>query len=158
MIFTGIDYSLTAPAVAILSPEGALIATKHWAKQPKHYSHIQRIVWLADEITNFIVQFKPTVIAVEEYAFSASGRITSIAEGCGVLKCRLSAVCGIEPVPVPISSWKVSLMGKGHGRASKEEITQAINEKFNLTLTGKKGEQDIADAIGVAYHAWKNNQ
>lgn len=155
MTVASVDFSLTAPAAAILSPEGNLIATKHWAKQPKHKSHIQRVVWLADEITNFIVQFSPTFIAVEEYAFSASGRITSIAEGCGVLKCRLSSVCGIEPVPIPIGSWKVSLMGKGHGRASKEEITQAVNEKFNLNLSGKKGEQDIADAIGVAYHAWK---
>lgn len=152
MTVASVDFSLTAPAVAILSDEGDLIATKHWAKQIKHETHVQRIIWLADEITNYIVQFNPTVIAVEEYAFSACGRITSIAEGCGVLKCRLSAVCGIEPVPVAISTWKKTLTG--NGRATKDQVLQAVNEKFNLTLTGRKGEQDIADAIGVAYYAY----
>ena len=157
MITVGLDYSLTAPAVAVLSPEGQLIHTQHWTAQPPHISHTHRTIWLAKEITSTILQFNPKIVHIEDYAFSAVGKITMIAEGVGVLKSFLVSN-GIEVVPVPISSWKVTLLGKGHGRASKEEITQAINEKFNLNLTGKKGEQDIADAIGVAYYAYTQGQ
>lgn len=157
MTVVSVDFSLTAPAIAVLSPEGKILHTQHWANQPIHSSHTHRTIWLAKEITTSILKFNPKVVHVEDYGFAAAGRITMIAEGCGVLKSFLVSN-GIEVVPVNIGSWKVSLMGKGHGRASKEEITQAVNEKFNLNLSGRKGEQDIADAIGVAYHAWKNNQ
>ena len=148
-MIVGIDYSLTAPAVAVLDSNGTLIATKHWAKQPNHSSHLQRIIWLADEISTFITKFNPSTLLIEDYAFTANGRITSIAEGCGLLKCSLQASCGLEPSPVSISSWKKTLTG--NGRADKPLITQVVNEKFGLQLTGKKGEQDIADAIGVSF-------
>lgn len=148
-MIVGIDYSLTAPAVAILDPNGTLIATNHWAKQPNHTSRLHRIIWLADEMSTFIAQFNPSTLLIEDYAFTANGRITSIAEGCGLLKCSLLASCGLEPTPVSISSWKKVLTGDG--RADKPLITQVVNEKFGLQLTGKKGDQDMADAIGVAF-------
>lgn len=154
-MIVGIDYSLTAPAVAVLDSNGSLIATKHWAKQPNHTSHLQRIIWLADEMSTFIAKFNPSTVFVEDYAFTANGRITSIAEGCGLLKCSLLASCGLEPIPVSISSWKKVLTG--NGRADKPLITQVVNEKFGLQLTGKKGDQDIADAIGVSYWGLMNS-
>lgn len=151
MIFTGIDYSLTAPAIAVLSPDGKILHTQHWAIQPIHSNHTHRTIWLAKEITTSILQFNPKVVHIEDFAFSANGKITMIAEGVGVLKSFLVSN-GIEVVPVAIGSWKRTL---GNGRMGKEQVLQAVNDMFNLTLSGKKGEQDIADAIGVAYHAWK---
>lgn len=151
MITVGLDYSLTAPAVAVLSSEGQLIHTHHWANQPKHESHTHRAIWLAKEITSTTLKFNPKVAYIEDYAFSAVGKITMIAEGVGVLKSFL-VTNGIEVVPVAISTWKKTLTG--NGRATKDQVLQAVNEKFNLTLTGRKGEQDIADAIGVAYYAY----
>lgn len=154
MIFTGIDFSLTAPAVAILSPDGKILHTQHWAAQPPHSSHTHRTIWLAKEITTSILQFNPRIAHIEDFAFSANGKITMIAEGVGVLKGFLVSN-GIEVVPVAIGSWKRTL---GNGRMTKEQVLQAINEKFNLNLSGKKGEQDVADAIGVAHHAWVTNR
>ena len=155
MTICGIDYSLTAPALAVLSSEGKITHTQHWAKQPNHKTHIHRIIWLANEITAFIVQYKPQAVYIEDFAFSATGKITAIAEGVGVLKATL-LTNGIEVIPVAISSWKKALTG--NGRADKDLVRLVVNERFGLSLSGAKGQQDIADAIGVAYHAWKINQ
>lgn len=151
MTTVGLDYSLTAPALAVLSLDGQLHHTQHWANQPIHSSHTHRTIWLAKEITTAILKFNPKTVWIEDYAFSANGRITAIAEGVGVLKSFL-VTNGVEVVPVPISTWKKALTD--NGRATKDQVLQAVNEKFNLNLTGRKGEQDIADAIGVAYYAY----
>lgn len=151
--FIGIDYSLTSPAVAILDPSGAILFTKVFNHQPIHSSHTHRSIWLAKEITTSILNFdypstRPSTVFLEDYAFTANGKITMIAEGCGLLKAYLISN-GFDIAPVSISSWKKVLTH--NGRADKPLITQVVNEKFGLHLTGKKGDQDIADAIGVAY-------
>ena len=151
MITVGMDYSLTAPAVAVLTPEGQLIHTQHWANQPIHRSHTHRTIWLAKEITTTILKYQPKTVWIEDYAFSANGRITAIAEGVGVLKSFL-VTNGIEVVPVAISTWKKVLTN--NGKADKALIVETVNQKFNLNLTGAKGEQDVADAIGVANYAY----
>lgn len=155
MIFTGIDYSLTAPALAVLSPDGKILHTQHWAAQPPHVNHTHRTIWLAKEITLSILNYQPKTVWIEDYAFSAVGKITMIAEGVGALKIFLVAN-GIEVVPTPISTWKKTLTD--NGRATKDQVLQVVNEKFNLQLTGAKGQQDIADAIGVAYYAYMQGQ
>ena len=151
-----IDFSLTSPAIAILDPSTnppTILFTQAFNHQPVHSSHIHRIIWLAKEITSTILNFpyphsRPTQVLIEDYGFSANGKITMIAEGCGLLKAYLVSN-GLDVHPVSISSWKKVLTG--NGRADKALVTQVVNEKFGLTLTGKKGDQDIADAIGVGY-------
>lgn len=157
--FIGVDYSLTSPAVAILGTDGSILFTKAFNHQPVHSSHTHRTIWLAKEITSTILNFpyphsRPSTVFVEDYAFTASGKITMIAEGCGLLKAYLVSN-GFDITPVSISSWKKVLTG--NGRADKPLITQVVNEKFGLHLTGKKGDQDIADAIGVAFWGLMNS-
>lgn len=154
----GIDYSLTSPAIAILDPSTSpptILFTKAFNHQPS-LDHIHRIIWLAKEIASSILNFpyqhsRPTQVLIEDYGFSANGKITMIAEGCGLLKAYLVSN-GLDVHPVSISSWKKVLTN--NGRADKTLITQVVNEKFGLHLTGKKGDQDIADAIGVGYWGW----
>ena len=154
----GIDFSLTSPAVAILDPNGTILFTQAFNHQPVHSSHIHRIIWLAKEITSTILNFqyphsRPTQVFLEDYAYTANGKITMIAEGCGLLKAYLISN-GLDVQSTPISSWKKALTN--NGRADKQLITQVVNEKFGLTLMGKKGDQDIADAIGVAFWGLMN--
>ena len=155
MNIVGIDFSLTAPAVALLSPDNKIIATKHWAYQPIHESHIHRCIWLAKEITSFIIQHKPDRVFIEQYAFSANGRITDIAEGAGVLKVYLVSN-NLVPEPVAISSWKKALTN--NGKADKTLIRETVNRMYGLSLTSRKGDQDVADAIGIAYYAYTQRQ
>ena len=157
-----IDYSLSSPAIAILEQAStddpstnppSILFIKAFNHQPVHSSHIHRIIWLAREITSSTLNFpyphsRPTQVLIEDYGFSANGKITMIAEGCGLLKSYLVSN-GLDVQPVSISSWKKVLTN--NGRADKTLITQVVNEKFGLQLTGKKGDQDIADAIGVGY-------
>lgn len=152
-MIVGIDYSLTSPAVAVLGSDGSILFTKAFYHQPVHSSHTHRTIWLAKEITSTILNFdfphsRPSTVFIENYGFSANGKITMIAEGCGLLKAYLVSN-GYDITPVSISSWKKVLTN--NGRADKTLITQVVNAKFGLQLTGKKGDQDIADAIGVAY-------
>ena len=157
-----IDYSLTSPAIAIIDPSSltpTVLFTKAFNHQPS-LDHIHRIIWLAKEITSTILNFdypstRPTHVFLEDYAYTANGKITMIAEGCGLLKSYLVSN-GLDVHPVSISTWKKTLTG--NGRADKQLITQVVNEKFNLQLTGKKGDQDIADAIGVGYWGFMKSQ
>ena len=159
-----IDYSLTSPAVVILQPtednHPSILFTKAFNHQPVHSSHIHRTIWLAKEITSSILNFpyphsRPTQVLIEDYGFSANGKITMIAEGCGLLKAYLVSN-GLDVHPVSISSWKKVLTG--NGRADKPLVTDTVNKMFNLHLTGKKGDQDIADAIGVGYWGFMKGQ
>ena len=155
MTIASIDYSLTTPAVAVLSPDNHIIATKHWVHQPIHETHTHRTIWLAKEITSFILHHHPEGVFIEQYAFSANGRITDIAEGAGVLKAYLVSN-NLVPDPVAISSWKRALTN--NGKADKTLIRETVNRMYGLSLTSRKGDQDVADAIGIAYYAYTQRQ
>jgi len=107
----------------------------------------KRFYQIYEQLEKIIKFYKPEIISIEDQYSSLNPK---------TLK-RLSHVRGVcmflaemyqkdMYLYYPTSVKKIA---SGNGRASKEEMTEAINEYFDLGLNFKK-ENDKADAIGIA--------
>lgn len=134
----GIDYSYTCPAVcAVRGPDAEWFV--HYKKEGKPYpplplvewsvSHaageVERYVELAEWVLDVVHRTLPALIVLEDYAFSANGRITQLSENAGTLKVKL-----FEHFPeVPLKIVAPSTMKKfatGRGIATKDDIWNAF--------------------------------
>jgi len=105
-------------------------------------------------------------VMFEDYAFSANGNITALAENCGILKYRLARDFRIHSHLVTPGTVKKFATGKGN--ATKYVVTdqfvkdagQDLYKIFSLDMAQNDLSplSDIADAFYVcAYHVSKNS-
>lgn len=106
-----------------------------------------RVAKLYDGVAEVIETYKPNAMAVEQlYAHYAHPRTAVLmAHARGVL--LLAAARN----RIPVNSYAATRVKKtitGHGRASKEQMQQAIQRE--LRLKAKPEPADVADALAVA--------
>lgn len=169
----GIDYSVTSPAVAIRLADGSL-KFFCFRQKKKHMVNDDRIVMLdypeydspedryASLATGLMEEIDkvinlPTKVHIENYAYSASGQITGLAEATGLMKHHLWLEgCSIHP---HIAS-SVKKFATGKGNATKREMVDAFAKVvadpypwFDLVDDGKEKIpspiNDIVDAYFV---------
>jgi Holliday junction resolvasome RuvABC endonuclease subunit len=174
----GVDYSMTCPAVCIYTPNACQFWYAHDTKLPtlEHVTAIanptglsvsRHAAFLARHCVDWIVENAPTVraVAIEDYAYAATGRVFHIGENTGILKYFLDELdLDIRPVPPTV----VKKFATGKGNADKAAMTAAF---LNIYAAGswitaffprfKKGSSpaksplaDLADAYWVAKHAY----
>jgi hypothetical protein len=97
------------------------------------------------------------LVGIENYAMSASGMITHIAEGLFALK---SMIWKSNIKPVMVSPTHAKKVWTGSGRAKKPEMVQALLDKTGQDLCQAFGAKpsnpgspasDIADAVAIAW-------
>jgi Holliday junction resolvasome RuvABC endonuclease subunit len=141
-LYVGIDQSLSCTSVAFLYDGGLIIHRI----QPKVVG-VKRL----DEINAHFLQLLEDVggaatidgMAIEGYAMGANGRVFSLGELGGVL--RLSAFQhGLKLIEVPPKTLKKHLTGNGN--ASKKQMIEFINEKYNISIDN----DNDADAAALA--------
>ena len=141
----GIDYSVNCPAVCQLNTATDQLQwhVNYRKIDGSSYPDLgEAVKWTrsaqTDEITRFIdlscwvvdIQqaFGADTIIIEDYSFSAAGRMTQLAENMGILKAALRRECnGAVHVVAPTSMKKFAT---GSGRADKDGIWAAFIEIF----------------------------
>lgn len=109
----------------------------------------ERILAIRDQVHEFCKQVQARRIMVEDYAFSAAGRITMLAELCGVVKIDLWENWGVSVESVRASQARKVLLQKLPAKDSK--LFTKVNVK---RLPGTKDwTDDDVDAFVVANHA-----
>ena len=113
---------------------------------PKELPLAERLVQIADDMEELIVQLKPDAIAVEELFFNTN--ITtgiSVAHGRGVilLAGQMSGVPMFEYTPL-----QVKQAITGYGRADKKQMMEMVKRLLNLKETAKP--DDASDALALA--------
>ena len=125
-------------------------------------------------LDRFIELVQPDRIAFENVKFTPSedlyggkklnvimGRVTPSIEFLGGLK--VTTACWAERNQIPAEGYEISQIKKfatGSGRASKEAMIAAANEKYGLSLDSsdykKTGDDNIADAVHVCMLFYEN--
>tara|TARA_Y100000004_G_scaffold194516_1_gene259329 strand:+ start:1531 stop:2082 length:552 start_codon:yes stop_codon:yes gene_type:complete len=148
MVITGIDYSITSPAICIHVGETWEYSNCifHFLSNRKKYSDVfsNRFFGKSFEEYNSEEQRYDSIsswavdkcdfsdqIAIENYAFNATGRVFNIAENTGVLKYKLFQK-GIPLETIPPSTVKKLATGKGN--ASKDAMYEAFVVETGVQL------------------------
>ena len=106
-----------------------------------------RLNQIAGDISCLLDRFSPDIMAVEQlYSHYAHPR-TSILMGHarGVIL-QLAASCGIEVISY--SATKVKKSATGNGRASKQQVQNAVTSILSLSSVPEPN--DVSDAIAIA--------
>lgn len=143
MTAVGIDYSMTCPAACSYNPS----ITQFWfanelkgdvklprvtaVETPKFDSVSKRAAWLANRFTDWFFQsgsYPDTKeVYIEDYAFSATGRVFHIGENAGILKYFLDYHSLTYHVIAPT---KIKKFATGKGNADKNKMTAAFLEAY----------------------------
>ena len=99
--------------------------------------------WVCDEL---MWQQRP-YIAIENYAYSATGRVFNIGENTGILKYMLfQNKMNFETVTPQM----VKKYATGKGNAKKVDMADAFTKETGLDLTGIKQWSDISDSYWIS--------
>ena len=154
----GLDISSKNTGWAVIS-KGKL---KNYGAIPIHlYKNTTRIdnhmlFRYANEIKKLMLSIKPTIVAVENVYVGHNDKtaillsmMSGVARviGYGVTKKEI-------PTIYPSQVNKFLKIGKPVRAVRKKLVVKGFNQIFNLSLTNK--EDDIADAIGIAYLTYLN--
>ena len=177
MIYVGIDYSLTSPAICI--HEGDTWSEKNcsfyffggkptdkkfksikypeWNRDQERYQKLTK--WVMDSIT----PYNPDVIWIEDYAFGANGRVFHIAENTGLMKYALYLQGYKFNLVSPTTAKKFAT---GKGNAKKEAMIEAFKSDTGMDIFEKSGvkegkltpSSDIVDAYWICKFGWNNEK
>jgi len=168
----GIDYSLCGPCICVFEGGGKfsfddccfyfMTDTKKYAKSFMGNIHgemfsewnedMERYQSIADWAIDILKNVKQ--VALEGYAYSATGKVFHIAENTGVLKYKLFQ----EGIPVTIvPPTEVKKLGSGKGNADKQMMHQAflketgIDLKAIMTPDKKDVTSPVSDIVDAYY-------
>lgn len=176
MVIAGIDYSYTSPAICVYDDSkdfsiknvkifnltslkkchhiflDGMIRCEPLPDEPSGVEKFSKIsTWALDILTANDV----SEVHIEDYAFSATGKVFHIGENTGILKYRLNKAKIHCETCVPQKAKKIAT---GKGNAKKVDVINAFNEELGLNLreimglTEKQDNpiSDLADAYYIA--------
>lgn len=176
----GIDYSMTCPAICAFAENDVRFWYAHETKYDVTLGNVttvrassstvsvsRRASYHASQVTLWLEENFPLVrdVAIEDYAYSASGRVFHIGEHTGILKHYLdNLLIDIHPVPPTV----VKKFATGKGNADKSKMTDAFLAAYPaaqawvpLLFPRSKGASpaksplaDLADAYWIARHRY----
>jgi Holliday junction resolvasome RuvABC endonuclease subunit len=179
----GIDYSMTCPAVCAYSPESCKFWFAHESKYDVMLDDVStnmvsssdimaRRAWTnAAHVLEWLHEFVPDCqsVTIEDYAYSASGRVFHIGEHTGMLKWILDDHCiRVDAVPPTV----VKKFATGKGNADKPKMTAAflaaypaaqswVTKLFPRNRQGaspaKSPLADLADAYWIARYSYQQS-
>lgn len=149
----GVDFSLTSPGVACLKVNEDLsfefigFDTCKTTSDEEWFIRLNRV---KTTVLGFIFKHKPKFVSVENYSFGSTNGREIAGEVHGTVLFKLFEN-GYPPERVfrDISPQARAKFFTGKGRATKSEVTKAVNEFFGFNF--KMKENDIADACVLAY-------
>lgn len=166
MIYGGIDYSITCPSLCIYDDSlGAFshntckyyfqqynvsdreIERRRELKLENIYPSVQykwkddyhRFFGLADWFLSILIQYRVEVVAMEDYALGAHGKVFNIAECTSFLK-NFMMLTGIKFYTFPPCYVKKTFTGKGN--AVKEDMGAEYKKKYGVDVSSLLEKQD----------------
>lgn len=137
----GIDYSYTCPAICVLTDTPQWFV--NYKKEGKPYPALPNVTWhmssattdimryieLSEWAAEIVSRFHPECVVLEDYAFSANGRITQLSENTGALKVKLYEMFPYLNMRV-LAPTTMKKFATGRGIATKDDIWSAFVTKF----------------------------
>jgi crossover junction endodeoxyribonuclease RuvC len=160
MIILGIDPGVHRVGFGVL--EVNLLKSKlhqipkavHWGviETQSTEAHSVRLQEIFEDVTGLIAQVKPQIAMVESlFFFRNLTTVMPVAQARGVILLALqqAGVRLVEYTPM-----QVKLALAGHGKATKQEVTQAVVDRLKMEQRPKP--DDAADGLALAMTGWLN--
>lgn len=145
---SGIDYSLTSPAMTTFFPESNSYIVHCFSKKqsfvrkcnnieincyllPLFINTYEKIIFFSDLFISLIKQYNSTV-AIEDYSFGSVGKVFHIAENGGFLKVNIWKFTKQEPLL--ISPKTIKKFASGSGNASKFLMIECFEKETQIDL------------------------
>ncbi|AFZ48734.1 Holliday junction endonuclease RuvC [Cyanobacterium stanieri PCC 7202] len=152
MIWLGIDPGLAIIGWAVLEGDDMIsprLIDYGITETDKKYSTGHRLREIEEDFTELFKEFKPQRVAIEMPFFSRQIKAAGgVLQALGVIHLICYREAEIDPIFLHQSSWKAHLV---HGKATKEEVAQALQGIFELDALPI---DDSVDAIAIAYAAY----
>lgn len=179
-MIVGVDYSMTCPAACIYSD-----TPQFWIAHNRAYPSINalstsvitttdvmpRAEFVAEQFIEWLRQRSDVrTVAIEDYAFSATGRVFHIGEHTGVLKYLLyKSGYAVKSIPPTV----IKKFATGKGNADKPRMTQAFLDVYpsaeawrpvffprttRHASPAKSPLSDLADAYWISKYATEHLQ
>ena len=148
MTILGIDPGYAIVGFGVLSVQGNRPALVRCGaiNTPAGMAMPQRLLLIADDLEQLIVQFKPDVMALEELFFN-----NNITTGIGVAQARGVIVMTAARLNVPVAEYNPSQVKQavvGYGKAEKRQVMDMTKRLLNLSAVPRP--DDAADAVAIA--------
>lgn len=170
MIYCGIDYSISSPSLCIYDDSKGKLSHSsceyyfcqhnvsdkeqerrlelkmgniHPARQYKWKDDYHRFFGLADWALSILIQYRVEVVAMEDYALGAQGKVFNIAECTGILK-QMMMLTGIKFYAFPPCYVKKTFSGKGN--ALKEDMGRAYKNLYGVNISSLFEKDDNWDS------------
>ena len=111
----------------------------------KHKEEVERLIEIHSDLNILIEKWKPDIAAVEKFFFYKSSNTINVVQARGVILMTLGSK------RIPISEYapaQIKLTITGSGKASKQEVLEAV--MLNLDLNYPPKPDDSADALAIA--------
>lgn len=131
-----------------------LPVASHWGviETSSTDAHAVRLQEVYEDIVGLIAQVRPTMAVVESlFFFRNLTTVMPVAQARGVILLALQQA-GVQVVEYTPMQVKLALAG--HGKASKQEVTQAVVDRLKMTQRPKP--DDAADGLALAMTGWLN--
>lgn len=105
-----------------------------------------RLLQIATDLEELIIQFRPDVLAIEELFFN-----NNVTTGIGVAQARGVIVMTAEKMRLPIYEYNPSQVKQavtGYGKAEKHQVMEMTRKLLHLSSVPKP--DDAADAVAIA--------
>ena len=111
----------------------------------KNKKEVERLIEIQSDLNILIEKWKPDIAAVEKFFFYKSSNTINVVQARGVILMTLGSK------RIPISEYapaQIKLTITGSGKASKQEVLEAV--MLNLDLNYPPKPDDSADALAIA--------
>jgi crossover junction endodeoxyribonuclease RuvC len=126
----------------------------HWGviETQSSEAHSVRLQEIYADVSGLLAQVKPTIAVVESlFFFRNLTTVMPVAQARGVILLALEQA-GVKLVEYTPMQVKLALAG--HGKATKQEVTQAVVDRLKMTQRPKP--DDAADGLALAMTGWLN--
>ena len=149
VLYGGLDPSYTGTACVVIDADGNLVERVQICAPKKQFlSHAARLVYLREQILEFFVPHRPSLVAVEAYSHGSKFGREAAGELGGLLRVGLWEI-GINYANVAIPTLKAFVAGKGN--ADKAIMMREVFRKWNYEADN----DNDCDAFGLAQIAMK---
>jgi crossover junction endodeoxyribonuclease RuvC len=150
----GVDPGLARCGVVVIDGDGgrASLATQQLIRTPSDRPVGQRLIQVADHVTDLLATWTPDVLAIERLLFNANAKTAmNVAHAVGVILLA-SARAGVEVVDYTPTQVKATVTG--YGDADKAQVRYLITAQLRLARAPHS--VDVSDAAAVALcHLWR---
>lgn len=152
MIIAGVDPASRNTGFAVIdASKDKPIILKRVTITAKQSNAEERLVDIYWDLSKLFKRYQPDYVGIEsQYLRQNPSTLKLLAFSAGVAWASALANTNAEIQILDATKWRKLLLGKGHGKAKKDDVVKYLVNQYNLPETGRNADVDSFEALGIA--------